>query len=334
MKLGIVLALVLCIFVAVFVSAQSFKGSSSRKKPFMMHFPDIFSVRFSVLNRDDGQHRFQGKAIVRNLRDGTHHIKLTSTTTINEKTKENIIKQKQKDYYFDSLKFAFREVVHMEDASPSSKILPTSPIEFHKLMDIIEKNNYVLPDDAPIFDVAINKLCPVHENVRVGFFFEHQHYVLCVQKEAKTQFTSISHVISDQFIVQVDDMSPIENEQQLVNASGNDQDYPLKPLSFTKEKLEKELLSSKSYSDPSKAYFFNSQHSCSLSWLRDEVACASLKLPKQLTNRTCIFLHGVGQWPSQAGPPVNDFPDYWGKGKFLKLHDTHCNSLILYTSMY
>mmetsp|Transcript_1204 Transcript_1204/g.1833 ORF Transcript_1204/g.1833 Transcript_1204/m.1833 type:complete len:535 (+) Transcript_1204:34-1638(+) len=40
---------------------------------------------------------------------------------------------------------------------------------------------------------------------------------------------------------------------------------------------------------------------------------------KTETKKTCIFLHGVGEWTT--GPTTNTFPDYWGN---IEKYTTHC----------
>lgn len=291
-------------------------GASSKNVPLV--FPDRFVVNFDVTNRDDGEHRFEGTATVSKRDDGHSHIRLSSSTIIKEmvsllgspEKRKHV--EKTKKYYFDSTKFAFREVVHIEGSSPSSRLVPTSPFEFHKLIDTIENENYLIPDDMPIFDMAVNKMCPSVSNLRLLVFFEHQHYVLCLQKSSLKTMPIISHIINSNFIVKINRFIPVTDESQLLSLSAEEEQFfPVTPLTFSKDEKEK-LYLTKTKTDPEKAYIFDSKYSCSLSWLRDDTVCGSLKRGDVTArpNRTCIFLHGVGQWPNQAGPPVNDFPDY------------------------
>ncbi|KAF0975810.1 hypothetical protein FDP41_005137 [Naegleria fowleri] len=292
-------------------------------KPFPMVFPDSFVINFKVTNRDDVHLRFEGTAAIRKKEIGLSHIKLTSNTVLREivsarSDTSQQHKQILKRYFFDSSKFAFREVTH-ENGSllpSSSKLASTSPFEFHKLIDIIENSSYLIPDDSSVYDIAVNTLCSSRKFHRLIVFFEHQHYVLCVDKQRKPFI--VSHIINNNFIVNITRFIPVSGEQPLLTGLNpeDEQYFPRGTLNFTKTEQEKILLSNPIYNTPEKAYIFDHKYSCSLAWLRDDHSCSSLKEedPKQsVTNRTCIFLHGVGQWPSQAGPPVNSFPDYWGK---------------------
>lgn len=275
-------------------------------KPFPMVFPDSFVINFKVTNRDDVHLRFEGTAAIRKKEIGLSHIKLTSNTVLREivsarSDTSQQHKQILKRYFFDSSKFAFREVTH-ENGSllpSSSKLASTSPFEFHKLIDIIENSSYLIPDDSSVYDIAVNTLCSSRKFHRLIVFFEHQHYVLCVDKQRKPFI--VSHIINNNFIVNITRFIPVSGEQPLLTGLNpeDEQYFPRGTLNFTKTEQEKILLSNPIYNTPEKAYIFDHKYSCSLAWLRDDHSCSSLKEedPKQsVTNRTCIFLHGVGKY--------------------------------------
>jgi hypothetical protein len=59
-------------------------------------------------------------------------------------------------------------------------------------------------------------------------------------------------------------------------------------------------------------WFVDHKQSCRFDPIRHQKTCDLFQTQAIEPTKTCVFLHGVGQTLQEKGPPVDQFPDYWG----------------------
>ncbi|KAL9654306.1 hypothetical protein ABK040_010337 [Willaertia magna] len=290
--------------------------------------PDKFEVEYKLTQRSDNSVQFNGVALFSRTNDSKAVIRVKS---ISSKQRVYIVQNDKKQavhhhkhIYFDSTKHSYREIVQDEDKSfqeslKSARIIPTTPLDFQHLFEAIQNNTFLIPENLQTYDYEVNTKCPTNLFNRFLTFFEHQHYVVCSfkftnNKNLEGRLSTVKYIISDQFIIDVFRFKVVNkwmSESTPLFSELDEKLFPSKVETVLKTKDEKELLKSEQYSGPSKAWLFNRKHICSLNWLKDSRICPQ-DYEVVTTNKTCIFLHGVGQWITDKGPPVHSFPEYWG----------------------
>lgn len=157
---------------------------------------------------------------------------------------------------------------------------------------IAVENAKLIPDNMKIYDREINTC----HGRKWSAEYSGENFVLCQGKNGM-----INKIIGDNVVIRIIGMKTEKKLPQIL------------PSPAALNQCEENIYVKKEGVNEHAEKWWNNPRTCNFKRIRDENICRmeNIKLDSE-SKYTCIFLHGVGISESEAGEPMDQWPDYWG----------------------
>jgi len=228
--------------------------------------------------------------------------------------------------------------VNSDDEESSLTLFPSIQV----IQETLKQANHSYFDHAKwngaIYDKQVNQYCVLPKRDMYLMQIMGQQYVVCVNPDTRLPHVVIGHEVMIQMgafspgrtvewlkstvlqkVKQVCEKSQLESlltNGQLMNHTTTTTTTTTATGTEHRREAWMKMSMANQQRMMNNPWFTVYEDSCRFKWTRDPVVCehekplrARAAEPKQ---KVCIFLHGVGNSDDISGPPVHEFPDYWG----------------------
>ena len=279
---------------------------------------------------------FRGRAVL------SYDSKQKKNTRLRLVSTSSLLK---KSIYYDSEKLAFTQ--HFHNESEEDIITSTQSFQFHNfftaLHDEMMSNiaySHFIPESVPIFDEAVDRLCPSSLLSRHVVYFEDQHYIFCVLKKDPHTITvekmvsnllHLRYIIGQEFTIQITSVEQLTNQNVKMRGGNNyvnqtNVEPTFEQLFATSKTIQEELSLVNKEQQVSnsrvlkdlfpkekaravislKSYispakaYFFNSVACKVPYLRNNDKCQQ-QVEQSEEKKICLFVHGCGELEERKG---------------------------------
>jgi hypothetical protein len=267
-----------------------------------LNVPPTFALSFRIRDRTQNNRiDFDGVMNVKNNFEETevmiHHSNLDEKKNYTAYYYNGQVVQEHLDENEQEQSVCFRDKYAPQLSSLYDAVLNS------RVISVMDNNT------TQIFDREV-MICVKQQWMMYEVTFMSEVYVVCISEQMKPV-----RIIARDMLIDIVTFSPLRTIQWLSDKVQPKVQSCKKSVSSTDEEpqqLPKVKL---------QPWYSSYKDSCRYRWVRDPVNCQLFEdaprsrslVDSVIATKTCIFLHGVGNTQEEAGPPVHEYPDYWGQ---------------------